>query len=71
MLVEKSLTEFTQELASNSAAPGGGSTAALAGALGAALTARLFELGCIVRRETTRSVTLTDAGRELFEKLGA
>ena len=43
----------------------------VAGALGAALTARLFELGCIVRRDTTRSVTLTDAGRELFEKLGA
>ena len=43
----------------------------VAGALGAALTARLFELGCIVRRDTTRSVTLTDAGRELLEKLGA
>jgi len=43
----------------------------VAGALGAALTARLFELGCIVRRDTTRSVVLTETGRELFERLGA
>jgi DNA-binding transcriptional ArsR family regulator len=40
------------------------------GSLGAALTARLFELGCIVRRDQTRSVAVTDAGRELFERLG-
>ena len=43
----------------------------VAGALGAALTARLFELGYIVRRDTTRSVTLTETGRELFDDLGA
>jgi hypothetical protein len=43
----------------------------VAGALGAALTTRLFELGCIVRRDTTRSVALTEAGRELFADLGA
>jgi len=43
----------------------------VAGALGAALTARLFELGCIVRRDTTRSVALTEAGRELFAELDA
>jgi DNA-binding transcriptional ArsR family regulator len=43
----------------------------VAGALGAALTARLLELGCIVRRDATRSVVLTDEGRELFEELGA
>jgi DNA-binding transcriptional ArsR family regulator len=42
----------------------------LAGALGATLTARLFELGCIVRRDTTRSVAVTAAGRELFGELG-
>ncbi|HSC51460.1 MAG TPA: helix-turn-helix domain-containing protein [Gaiellaceae bacterium] len=42
----------------------------VAGALGAALTARLFELGCIARRDGTRSVALTDAGRELFAELG-
>lgn len=43
----------------------------VAGALGAALTARLFELGCLVRRDGTRSVALTETGRELFAELGA
>jgi DNA-binding transcriptional ArsR family regulator len=43
----------------------------VAGALGAALTARLFELGCIARRDATRSVALTETGRELFAELGA
>lgn len=42
----------------------------VAGALGAALTARLFELGCIVRRDATRSVALTDTGRDLLARLG-
>jgi DNA-binding transcriptional ArsR family regulator len=42
----------------------------LAGALGAALTDRLFELGCIARRDRTRSLEVTEAGRELFAKLG-
>ena len=43
----------------------------VAGALGAALTSRLFELGYIARRDATRSVALTAAGRELFAELGA
>ncbi|SHH72892.1 cyclodeaminase/cyclohydrolase family protein [Desulfosporosinus lacus] len=38
MLVNKTVCGFVEELASNSAAPGGGSTAALAGSLGAALS---------------------------------
>ncbi len=42
----------------------------VAGSLGAALTARLFELGCIVRREGTRSVAVTEQGSELFGELG-
>src|SRR5919109_436456 len=42
----------------------------VAGALGAALNARLFELGCVVRRERTRSVAITEAGRELLGDLG-
>ena len=42
----------------------------VAGALGAALTARLFEFGCIVRRDATRSVALTDTGRDLLARLG-
>ena len=44
MLVSKTVTEFLNELASNSPAPGGGSVAALAGALGAALTAMVCRL---------------------------
>ncbi len=42
----------------------------VAGALGAAVTERLFELGCIARRDRTRSVALTAAGRKLFAELG-
>ena len=42
----------------------------VAGSLGAALTARLFELGCLARRDTTRSVVVTGRGRELFAELG-
>lgn len=44
MLVEKTVTAFTEELASASPAPGGGSVSALAGALGAALTAMVCRL---------------------------
>jgi DNA-binding transcriptional ArsR family regulator len=42
----------------------------VAGSLGAALTARLFELGCLARRDTSRSVAVTGRGRELFAELG-
>ncbi|KJR49386.1 Formiminotetrahydrofolate cyclodeaminase [Desulfosporosinus sp. I2] len=38
MLIDKTVSGFVEELASNSPAPGGGSTAALAGTLGAALS---------------------------------
>lgn len=38
MLIDQTVSDFVEELASNSPAPGGGSTAALAGALGAALS---------------------------------
>lgn len=44
MLVHKTITEFIEELASDSPAPGGGSTAALVGALGAALCAMVANL---------------------------
>lgn len=40
----------------------------LAGALGAALTERLFEKGYIARRKDTRAVTITTAGRRLFRE---
>jgi len=42
----------------------------VAGALGAALNARLFELGCIVRRDRTRALAVTETGRELLAELG-
>jgi DNA-binding transcriptional ArsR family regulator len=38
----------------------------LAGALGAALTARFFEKGFIARRPDTRAVAITTAGRRMF-----
>lgn len=44
MLTKKTVEEFLSELASNSPAPGGGSVAALAGALGSALTAMVCNL---------------------------
>ena len=43
-LAEMNVTQFANVLASDAPAPGGGSTAALAGALGAALTAMVCEL---------------------------
>lgn len=45
-LAEMSVTAFTELLASEAPAPGGGSSAALSGALGAALTAMV---GCLTR----------------------
>jgi formiminotetrahydrofolate cyclodeaminase len=44
MLVTKTVREFIDEVASNSPAPGGGSVAAAAGALGAALTSMVCRL---------------------------
>ena len=44
MLTSRTVTQFLDELASNSPAPGGGSVAALAGAIGAALTSMVCNL---------------------------
>lgn len=44
MLTDRSLNKFLDELASHSPAPGGGSVAALAGALGSALTSMVCNL---------------------------
>jgi formiminotetrahydrofolate cyclodeaminase len=44
MLTEKTVTQFLDELASNSPAPGGGSVAALTGAAGAALASMVCNL---------------------------
>ena len=40
----------------------------VAGAFGAALAARLFELGWVRRYDTSRAVELTDEGRRLLRK---
>lgn len=42
----------------------------VAGAFGAAITARLFELGYLARRDTTRSVVVTPAGERFLKTLG-
>jgi len=44
MLTSRTVTQFLDELASNSPAPGGGSVAALAGAIGTALTSMVCNL---------------------------
>ncbi len=44
MLAEKTITQFMDELASSAPAPGGGSVAALAGAMGAALVSMVCNL---------------------------
>jgi len=44
MLIDKTVSQFLDELASNSPAPGGGSVAALAGAVGAALSSMVCNL---------------------------
>ncbi len=44
MLVQKTISGFLNELASNSPAPGGGSVAAMAGAVGVALTSMVCNL---------------------------
>ncbi len=44
MLIKKTVRSFVNELASDSAAPGGGSASALAGCLGAALTSMVCNL---------------------------
>ncbi|HOU24457.1 MAG TPA: cyclodeaminase/cyclohydrolase family protein, partial [Anaerolineae bacterium] len=44
MLIDKPLNAFLDELASSAPAPGGGSAAALAGAVGAALVSMMANL---------------------------
>ena len=43
-LIDNTITQFTNELASNSPAPGGGSTAAIEASFGASLIAMVCEL---------------------------
>lgn len=74
MLVEKTVSQFISELASDSPAPGGGSTAALAGALAGALTAMVCRLTVKTAKyaevhEATQ--VILDKARGLTEKLSA
>ena len=55
-LIERSLRAFSEDLASDSAVPGGGSTAAYAGALGAALASMV---GRIAERKDKGQATAT------------
>jgi len=50
MATRKTLSAFLDELASSSPAPGGGSVAALAGALGAGLTAMVCNLAIVKKK---------------------
>ncbi|HET7153518.1 MAG TPA: cyclodeaminase/cyclohydrolase family protein [Candidatus Kapabacteria bacterium] len=72
MLIELSVNDFCNELASQSPAPGGGSVAALSGALGAALTAMVCNLTIgkkkYVEVENEMMETLTNA-TEIQQKL--
>lgn len=62
MLVQKTVQDFLEELASDSPAPGGGSVAALCGALGAALVA-------MVCRLTVEKPKYADVSEELRETM--
>jgi formiminotetrahydrofolate cyclodeaminase len=75
MTPKKTLTAFLDELASSSPAPGGGSVAALAGALGAALTAMVCSLTigkkkyAAVEQEMTRILAQAGELRARFTTL--
>ena len=73
MLMEKTVHDFVAELASDSPAPGGGSASALAGCLGAALTAMVCNLSLDETKYKDRlPEILAIRGRvsELLENLG-
>ena len=69
-LVEMDITEFLDELASSSPAPGGGSVAALAGALGAALSTMVCNLtiGKDQYEEVQKDMTLIMKKSETIRK---
>lgn len=67
MLVDKTVAEFINELASDSPAPGGGSTAALAGALAGALATMV----CNLTIGNDKYAAVEDAARTAREKAGS
>jgi len=75
MLTEKTVSGFLEELASNSPAPGGGSVAALSGALGSALTSMVCRLTigkkkyAQVEAEITSTLNKSENLRRTFSSL--
>jgi formiminotetrahydrofolate cyclodeaminase len=69
-LVQRNLDAFLDELASNSPAPGGGSVAALSGALGSALTSMVCRL-TVGKKKYLEVETEVKAVLEASEKLRA
>lgn len=75
MLINKTVSEFLQELASHSPAPGGGSVAALAGALGTGLIAMVCRLTLgkkkyeDVQAEMEKTLKQAERIREIFTAL--
>jgi formiminotetrahydrofolate cyclodeaminase len=75
MLSSKALNKFLDELASSSPAPGGGSSAALAGAIGAALTSMVCRLTIGKKKyaanedELKRVLEQSEKLREIFTEL--
>lgn len=75
MLTNLQITEFLNELASNSPAPGGGSVAALSGSLGAALTSMVCHLTigkkkyAAVEQEMKNTLTKSEELRKIFTEL--
>lgn len=75
MPTRKSMQAFLDELASSSPAPGGGSVAALSGALGAALTSMVCHLTvgkkkyAEVEEEMKKIVTQSESLRKVFTEL--
>jgi glutamate formiminotransferase/formiminotetrahydrofolate cyclodeaminase len=66
-LVNMKVSEFTDEVSRESAAPGGGSIAALAGALGAALSSMVSNLSVNIRGSEDVDEILTKAAEEAQE----
>jgi formiminotetrahydrofolate cyclodeaminase len=66
MLAKKTVEDFLNELASNSPAPGGGSVAALAGAIGSALTSMV----CSLTIGKKKYAAVEDEIKQILEQIG-
>ena len=66
-MTDRTLSEFTAQLASASPAPGGGGAAALTGALAASLAAMAANVTAATPRYADRTDALAPLAAELFE----